>query len=237
MDKELEKRIKNFSNFPDREKLAILIELSDHLENTEVLNFLYNVVENDKYEKIRIKSILILKTRDDEETVRKLSELYAYERERSVRLALVEAIADMTSGEIDALLQSIAKKDDNDIIRSIAVKNLHERKKIGKANMRTLLLEIIQQDSSAFPKQISLNLISLYADKKTLEVLKSVFEREKKYKMKKLIHQTMSEVAEKVKVALDIDEPIEKKVEEEKRKRGRRRRLKKKKDDEEHLFF
>lgn len=236
MVKELEKRIKNFSNFPDREKLAFLIELSDHLENKEILNFLFYVIENDRYEKIRIKSILILKTHDDEETVRKLSELYAYEREKSVRLALVEAIADMSSGEIDDLLQSIAKKDDNDIIRSIALKNLHERKKIGKAKMRTLLLDVIQNDGSIFPKQISLNLMSLYADKKSPEVLKSVYEREKKFKMKKLIHQTMREVAEKVKVELDVEEPIEKKVEEEIGKRRRKRR-KKKKEDEDHLFF
>ena len=236
MDKELEKRIKNFSNFPDRDKLAVLIELSDHLEDNQVLDFLFQVIENDRYEKIRIKSILILKTHDDEETVRKLSELYAYEREKSVRLALVEAIADMSAGEIDDLLQSIAKKDDNDIIRSIALKNLHERKNIGKAKMRTLLLDVIQNDGSIFPKQISLNLISLYTDKKSLEVLKSVYERERKFKMKKLIHQTMKEVAQKVKIDLDIEEPIEKKVEEEGGRRGRRKR-KKKKEEEDHLFF
>ena len=54
MDKELEKKINNFSNLPDRDKLGLLIELSDHLENNEVQNFLFHVIENDKYEKIRI---------------------------------------------------------------------------------------------------------------------------------------------------------------------------------------
>ena len=207
MDKELEKKINNFSNLPDRDKLGLLIELSDHLENNEVQNFLFHVIENDKYEKIRIKAILILKTNDDEETVRRLSELCAYERENSVRLALVEALSDMNSGEIDNILQRIAQKDNNDIIRSIAVKNLHERNKFSKVKMKTLLLEIIQQDSSAFPKQISLNLIPQYADKKTLDILESVYTREKKYKMKKLIHQTMKETADKVKVKFDVEEP------------------------------
>lgn len=234
MDKELEKKINNFSNLPDREKLALLIELSDHLENKEILDFLFNVIENERYEKIRIKSILILRTLDNEEIVRRLGELYAFEREKSVRLALVESLADMTSGEIDDLLQRIAQKDDNDIIRSIAVKNLHERNRISKVKMRALLLEIIQQDSSAFPKQISLNLIPLYADKKTLDILKTVFDREKKYKMKKLIHQTMRETADKVKIKFDIEEPIEVKTEEEKKRKRRRR---KKKKEEEHLFF
>ncbi|MCK4609757.1 MAG: hypothetical protein KAU62_01235, partial [Candidatus Heimdallarchaeota archaeon] len=62
------------------------------------------------------------------------------------------------------------------------------------------------------------------------------YERERKFKMKKLIHQTMKEVAQKVKIDLDIEEPIEKKVEEEGGRRGRRKR-KKKKEEEDHLFF
>ncbi|MEE9411206.1 MAG: HEAT repeat domain-containing protein [Candidatus Heimdallarchaeota archaeon] len=238
MEKKLEKRINNFQNLPDGEKLAILVEVSSHLDSKNIIDFLYNVIEKEKYEKIRIKALMILKTCDNEKTLQKLKELYAYEREKSVRLALVEVLANLTQEQVDESLQDISSTDENDVIRSMALKNLHERKKISKTKMKSLLLDVIQNDPSVFPKQLALNLISSYADKKTLETLKMIYSREIKFKMKQLLYRTLNEVAEKVNLELDIAEPIEEKRLDEGKKKGRRRRRKKReKEEEEHLFF
>ncbi len=144
----------------------------------------------------------------------------------------------MTSDDVENLLINAAKKDENDIIRSMGVKHLHERAIIDKTEMKNILMDVIQNDKATFPKQMALSIISSYAKKEDLDILKLIFEREKKLKMKQLIHKTMVEVASALKIELDVAEPIEEKIEEEvDKKKRRKRKKKKKKKDEEYLYF
>jgi hypothetical protein len=236
MDKKLEKKWKKFTNSTDRNKLDILVKLSEQDKSDEIAEFLFRAIEQEKYEKIRIKAIMILKEYDDEKIVDKLSIFYGYEREKSVRLALVEAIGNMSSSKVEDLLQNVIEKDDNDIVRSMAIKNLHNRKKIGKAKMRNVLHDVIQNDHDVFPKQMALSVIEFYANNSSLEILQKVFNREVKFKMRSLIYKTLSTIATKLKKELDVEEPKEETFEKTDKKEKKRRK-KKKKEEEEHLFF
>jgi len=236
MDKKLEKKWKKFTNSPDKVKFDFLVELSKQDKNEEIAEFFFKVVEQEKYEKIRIKAVMILKEYDDEKIVDKLISFYGFERERSVRLALVEALGNMSSSKIDDFLQNVIEKDENDVIRSIAIKNLHQRKKITKAKMRGILHDIIQNDHDVFPKQMALSVIEFYANNSTLEILQKVFNREVKFKMRSLIYQTLNTIAVKLNKNLEIDEPKEEPFEKEDKKEKKKRK-KKKKEEEEYLFF
>ncbi len=236
MDKNLEKKWKKFTNSPDKGKLDILVELSEQDKSEGLTEFFFRVIEQEKYEKIRIKAIMNLKDYDDEKIVDKLNSFYGYEREKSVRLALVEAIGNMSSSKVEDLLQAVIEKDDNNIIRSMAIKNLHNRKKISKAKMRNVLHDVIQNDHDVFPKQIALSVIEFYANNSSLDILHRVFNREVKFKMRSLIYKTLSIIATKLKKELDVEEPKEEPFEKNDKKEKKRRK-KKKKEEEEHLFF
>ncbi|MCK4896154.1 MAG: hypothetical protein KAS47_05050, partial [Candidatus Heimdallarchaeota archaeon] len=103
------------------------------------------------------------------------------------------------------------------------------------------LLEVIENDKSVSPTQMSLNIIPNYANSESLETLKRVYRRETKNKLRQLIYQTMSKIAETLDEDLGIKEPILEVVRDESRKaqkkKRRRRKTKKKAKDEEHLFF
>ena len=234
MEKDLEKRMKKFRNSRDRDKLAILVDISEKPKSDENIEFLLKVIEEEQYEKIRIKAILVLKKFANKEIVQKLKVIYSREEEKSVRLALIEALGNVSRVKIDDFLSDVAEKDENDVIRAIALKNLHERGKLDNEKMKKLILDIIQNDRATFPKQIAISIAQFYADKDILDTLKRVFKRETKHKMRLLLYQKISDVSEKLYVELDIKEPIEDIIEEDKKRKLRR---KKKNKEEEHLFF
>ncbi|MHA2254696.1 MAG: HEAT repeat domain-containing protein, partial [Candidatus Heimdallarchaeaceae archaeon] len=205
MVKELEERIKKFKNSPYRVKFETLVSISEQKKNKENIAFLFKVIEVEKHEKIRIKAILTLKKFEDKKIVQQLSEFFSFERDNSVRLALIEVLGSASSEEIEEMLRSAAKKDSNDIIRSMAIKNLHEREKIDQTKMKSLLMDVIQNDRATFPKQMALSIISSYAKKEDLDTLKLIFEREIKFKMKQLLHQTMKNVALNLQTELDVE--------------------------------
>ncbi|MCK5140634.1 MAG: HEAT repeat domain-containing protein, partial [Candidatus Heimdallarchaeota archaeon] len=182
MDPKLEKRLKKFNNSPDVMKLKELFSISEQEIDENNLEFLIKVIEKEKYERVRIKAILILKDIKKKEIAQKLMEFYAYERENSVKLVLVEAIGDMSSPKIEDFLIRISKEDENDIVRSMAIRKLHDRGKLKKDKIRNLLLEVIQNDKDVSPIQMSLNIIPNYAESESLETLKRVYRRETKNK-------------------------------------------------------
>ena len=241
MDPKLEKRLKKFNNSPDVMKLKELFSISEQEIDENNLEFLIKVVEKEKYERVRIKAILILKDTKKKEIAQKLMEFYAYERENSVKLVLVEAIGDMSSPKIEDFLIRISKEDENDIVRSMAIRKLHDRGKLKKDKIRNLLLEVIQNDKDVSPIQMSLNIIPNYAESESLETLKRVYRRETKNKLRLLIYHTMSKIAETFNEDLGIKEPLLELARDEsgksQKKKRRRRKTKKKSKDEEHLFF
>ena len=238
MDEKLEARIKKFLNSPDRMRLEHLVSIEEEKKSKENIDFLFKVLETEKFEKIRIKTIFVLKKFEDKNIINKLCDFFSFERDTRVRLALLENLGSMSSNVIEDLLINAAKKDENDVIRSIGIKHLHERTNIDKKEMKNILMDIIQNDKSSFPKQMALSILSSYANRDDLDTLKLIFEREMKFKMKQLIHKTMGEVASALKIDFDVPEPIDEKIEEETDKKKRRKRKKQKnKKDEEYLFF
>ncbi|MHA1345160.1 MAG: HEAT repeat domain-containing protein [Candidatus Heimdallarchaeaceae archaeon] len=241
MDLKLEKNLKKFNNLPDAMKLEELFSISEQEIDETTLEFLIKVVEKEKYEKVRIKAIFILRDTQKKEIAEKLMEFYSYERENSVKLVLTEAIGDSSSPKIEEFLIRISKSDENDIIRSMAIRKLHERGKLKKDKIRNLLLEIIRDDKAVFPTQMSLNILPIYADSESLESLKNVYRVETKNKMKQLIYKTMCKIADTLDEDLGIKEPIlpvvREDLEKTHKKKRRRRKIKKKADDKEHLFF
>ncbi len=241
MNPKLEKKLKKFNNLTDKMKLEELVSISEQEIDENILEFLIKVFEKEKYERIRIKAIFILKDTKKKEIAQKLMEFYAYERENSIKLVLAEVIGDMSSPKIEDFLIRISKEDENDVIRSMAIRKLHERGKLKKDKIRELLLEIIQNDKAVFPIQMSLNIIINYADSESLETLKRVYKRETKSKMKQLFYQTMKKIAEILDEDLGIKEPIlsitREELEKTNKKKRRVRKKKKKAKDEEHLFF
>ncbi|MBY9000713.1 MAG: HEAT repeat domain-containing protein [Candidatus Heimdallarchaeota archaeon] len=241
MENQLEQKLKRFNNLPDIKKLEELVSISEKEIDQNILDFLIGVIEKEKYEKIRIKAIFILKDTKKKEVIQKLMEFYAYERENSVKLVLVESIGDMISTKIDEFLRNVSTLDENDVVRSMAIRKLHERRKTEPDKMRSFLLDVIQNDKATFPIQISLSLIPNYADLKSLETLKLVYGRELKAKMRQLIYHTMSKIAESLNEELGIKEPVleidREDLDKSQKKKKKQRKAKKKKKGEEHLFF
>ncbi len=239
MDKKHLKRMENFKNTPDRLKFEFLKELSEQPEDEEIADFLLNVVENEKYDRIRINAVLLLKKFKSEKVVEKLKTIFAFEHDKSVRLVLVETLGDRDSEDIDDFFRKAVIKDLNDIVRATAIRKLHERENIDHSDMQVLLLDVIQNDSSVFPKQIALSSIPCYADSSTYKILRNVFIREEMHQMKKLLFKTLKEIAEKFELKLDVVEPEDPIFEDTKEARRRRKkeRKKKKMGKEDYLYF
>ncbi len=235
MEQELAKMMKKFNNSPDFAKFELLDKLGNEQKNQNLVDFLIQVSENDKYYKIRIKAIMTVTKFEDSDIAQKLSELYAYERDRNVRLAITESLGDMSTSDTDEMLLNISKNDLNDVVRSAALRKLHERKKLKKAVMRKLILETIKNDHDVYPRQIALSIIPKYANQTVYTALKTIFDEETKFKMRSLLYKTLAEVATKLDKEIDVDEPI--KPKEEPIKKRKRRKKKKDKEAEEHLFF
>ena len=52
MDEKLESRIKKFHNSPDRMRLEYLVSIEEEKKNKENIDFLFKVLETEKFEKI-----------------------------------------------------------------------------------------------------------------------------------------------------------------------------------------
>ncbi|MHA1260379.1 MAG: HEAT repeat domain-containing protein, partial [Candidatus Heimdallarchaeaceae archaeon] len=118
--------LKKFHNLTDRQKLAFLMEIENQAKEEQNIPFLFNVIEKESYEKIRIKALLVLRKYLDAKIAKKIRELCAYERENSVKLAMIEVLGDYNNQENADFLISIIKKDQNDVIRSTALRKLYE---------------------------------------------------------------------------------------------------------------
>ncbi|MCE7748821.1 MAG: HEAT repeat domain-containing protein [Candidatus Heimdallarchaeota archaeon] len=235
MEQELAKMMKKFKNSPDFAKFELLDKLGNEQKSQNLVDFLIQISESDKYYKIRIKAVMTVKKFEDSEIAQKLSELYAYERDRNVRLAITESLGDMSTSNTDEMLLNIAKNDLNDVVRSAALRKLHERKKLKKVEMRKLILETIKNDHDVYPRQIALSIIPKYANQTVYASLKTIFDEETKFKMRSLLYKTLVEIATKLDKEIDVDEPV--KPKEEPIKKRKRRKKKKDREAEEHLFF
>lgn len=231
--------MENFKNTPDRLKFELLRELSELPEEEHITNFLLNVVENEKYDRIRINAILNLKKYESDLIVEKLKIIFSFERDKSVRLVIVETLGERDSDEIEDFFQQVAIKDLNDIVRATAIRKLHERENIDQTVMHDLLLDVIQNDSSVFPKQIALSALPCYATSTTYDKLRNVFFREEMLQMKKLLFKTLEEISTKFELDLDVKEPGDPIFEDTKKARRKRRKERKKKklDKDDYLYF
>ncbi len=236
MDKVIVKKMKKFNNTPDDSKVEFLELLGNEEKNSDIVEFLVKIIESDTYYKIRIKAVLTLAKFEDDEIAQKLSEIYAYERDRNVRLAITESLGDM-SIEIDEMLQNILKNDLNGIVRAAALRKLHERKKLKKEILRKLVLETINKEKDTFPKQIALGLLPSYSTQTVYNTLKTIYDDETKFKMRSLIYKTITEVASALNIEVGVEEPSKPKPTPEPGKKKKRRKKKKDKEPEEHLFF
>ncbi len=237
MDKEIAKKMKKFNNSHDDTKIEVLDLIGKETKNPDIDDFLINIIESDTHYKIRIKAVLTLAIFEDKKIAQRLSEIYAYERDRNVRLAITESLGDMTS-ETDEMLQNILKNDLNDIVRAAALRKLHERKKLKKDMLRKIVLDTIKKERDTFPKQLALGFLPSYATQTVYNTLKKIYDDETKFKMRSLIYKTITEVAAALDKEVDVDEPTRPKPAPElTKKRKRRKKKKKDKEPEEHLFF
>ena len=187
MDKKILKHMENFRNIPDSSKFELLRELSELPRDEKILNFLVNVIENEKYDRIRINAVLMLKKFTNPIVIEKLKTIFTFEHDKSVRLVIVEVLGEKDSKEVEDFFQNVVLKDLNDVVRATAIRKLQERKKIDNSAMHALLLDVIQNDSSVFPKQIALSTFLCYADSSDYKTLKNLFIREEMLQMKKLL--------------------------------------------------
>ena len=235
MNNDLAKKLKRFKNLPDYNKIEILDALGKEQKNSTITDFLINAFETEKYFKIRIKAVMVLARLNDQEIAQKLSEFYAYERDRNVRLAITEALGEMEDIETDEMLKNILKNDLNDVVRAAALRQLHERKKLKKIDITQLLLDVIKNDSETFPKQIALSLLPSYSTQTVYDTLKNCYYEEDKFKMKSLMFKTLTEVASTLNKEVDVEEPKKPQIESIEKKK--RKKKKKNKEPEEYLYF
>ncbi|MCK4844884.1 MAG: HEAT repeat domain-containing protein [Candidatus Heimdallarchaeota archaeon] len=238
MNIDLDTTFKKFKKSTDREKLTIILDLGNYSEKEGVKNFLLNTAKNDPFEKIRIQAILALNKNKSEEIVDKLAELYPFEKEHSVRLAIIESMSTYDSSKVEKILELTVEKDENNILRSMALKHLHDRKQYDKGKMISLLYSVLTNDSELFTKQMALSILLFYADEETLGKLSLIYKMERSNKMKLLIYSKLEEISNKFNKKLTIVPPVEPiKGDKRNNKRRRRIRIRKKNKDKEYLFF
>ena len=239
MNRDLNAKFEKFKKSTDREKLTIILDLSNYSEKEEVRNFLLNKAKNDLYDKIRIQAILALNKNKSEEIVDKLAELYPFEKEHSVRLAIIEAMSTYNSSKVEEILELAVEKDEVDVLRSIALKHLHERKKYDKNKIISLLYSVLKNDSALFTRQMALSILPFYADEETLGKLSMIYEMERSTKMKFLIYSKLEEISNQFNKKLALVPPRKPKKEDKgnNKRRKRRIRIKKEKKEKEHLFY
>ncbi len=238
MNSDLGTKFEKFKKSTDREKLTIILDFGNYSEKEEVKNFLLNLAKNDLYEKIRIQAILALNKNKGEEIADKLAELYLFEKEHSVRLAIIEAMSTYDSSKVEEILELAVEKDKIDILRSIALKHLHERKKCDKNKIISLLYSVLTNDSALFTRQMALSILPFYADEETLGKLSMIYEMERSTKMKFLIYSKLEEISNQFNKKLTFVPPRKPKKEDKgNNKRRRRIRIRKEKKEKEHLFY
>ena len=198
---------KQYKNFVDEKRLEILLTMEQNISNNDAKDFLFLVLENEAYEKLRIKSILILSSLKDNLIEEKLRHYYSREKNENVCLAFVEAIGKNPSEQNTSFLQKIAQLDKSSTIRSIAIKNLCEYQLSSSDAIRNFLIEIIKRESSQFPKQMALSLLPSYATVDLIDDLMPFYRREENEKMQHLILRTMH--LDKNRLNLEVDLPEE----------------------------
>lgn len=228
--------IKKYHKGTDYRKLEILMKLEEEERTEAIKRFLWEIIENEKYEKLRIKAILMLSEKQTKEITRKLGEMYAFERDQSVRLAIVQALKKSKVEIAKIVLERAVKTDESDKIRAVALANLHESKVATEEEMRKIIKGVLLEEKATFPKQVALSIVAEYADEEIIGVLKQAYEQEKGNKMKTLIYKTIEQIYNKKEESIDIEPPEKEEIEEEKGKKKRKGKKEKKKDNEE-LFF
>ena len=86
--------MEDFKNTPDRLKFALLKELSELPENDQIVEFLLNIVENEKYDRIRINAVINLKNTKNKSVEEKLKTIFSFEHDKSVKLVIVETLGE-----------------------------------------------------------------------------------------------------------------------------------------------
>ncbi|MHA1667927.1 MAG: HEAT repeat domain-containing protein [Candidatus Heimdallarchaeaceae archaeon] len=227
--------LKKFHNLTDRQKLAFLMEIEIRAKEEQNIPFLFNVIEKESYEKIRIKALLVLRKYLDAEIAKKIRELYAYERENSVKLAMIEVLGDYNDQENADFLISIIKKDQNDVIRSTALRKLYEKQKnVDKTKLKSVILAVIKNDKDSFPKQIALAIAQNYPEDDVYKTIREVFLEEKWFQMKSLLYKTLEKIANKQGREIDVEEPVEEELKNDKKRKKKKKRRRK---DSLLLFF
>lgn len=239
MEEELLKRMENFKNTPDRQKFELLKEMSELPENEKIVEFLLRIVENERYDRIRINAVLNLKNTKNKSVEERLKTQFSFEHDKSVKLVIVEALGERESTAIDDFFLKVVLKDQNDVVRATAIRKLHERENLEDSKMLDILMEIIQTDSSIFPKQIALSILPCYADGAAYKTLINVFKREEMHQLKKLLFKTLEEIAEHLDLEFSLDEPLDPVFEDTRKARRKRRkeRKKKKMGKDDYLYF
>jgi len=239
MEEKLLKKMEKFKNTPDRLKFELLTELSKLPENEKIVDFLISIVENEKYDRIRIRAILNLKKMQSSLIDEKLKDIFSFEHDKSVKLVIVEALGERDSEDIDDFFKHVVLKDSTDVVRATAIRKLHERKTLSDSELLDLLMEIILTDTSVFPRQIALSILPCYANFSNYKIVRHLFRTEEMHEMKKLLFRTLEEISANLNIKLDVDEPLEPIFDDSKKakKQRRKERKKKKMGKDDYLYF
>ena len=238
------RRMENFKNTPDRLKYELIKELAKLPESEKVSDFLLNVVENERYDRIKIHAVLSLKKYTSTLVEERLKTIFSFEHDKSVKLVIVENLGERDSADVDDFFKKVAVRDQNDVVRATAIRKLHEREKVDDSEMLDLIMEVIQTDTSVFPRQIALSILPCYADSSIYRTIRNVFIREEMHQMKKLLFHTLKEISVKLELELDVNEPLDpisivddSKKSRKHRRQNRKERKKKKMGKDDYLYF
>ncbi|MHA1302480.1 MAG: HEAT repeat domain-containing protein [Candidatus Heimdallarchaeaceae archaeon] len=232
--------VKNkFLKKTDNEKIELLVELEKLPRTKELADFLFNIIKSEKYDKVRIKCIMLLSSFNDQEVIRSLKELYYFERHENVRLAMIEAIGKNLEIDSENFLISVAYNDRSRTIQGMALKNLHERGKIDKTEMSDFLVEFIRRARETFPIQMALSLIPFYANETTIEKMKHFYLMERDDKMKQLMYKSLTTICNKLNIKTDFleEDYFKRAISEETFRKNSSKKRKQKDMKKDFLFF
>lgn len=190
-------RIKyKFRNGTDKEKIDQLIKWNT-LCDPDIADFLLDILEKEKFYKIRVLAAIQLKNYDTKDNGEKLERIYYREKDESVKIAIIETLGDYENFNSKDFLVKEVRTGSSSIIKGTALRKIHEKKKLDNEQLEKFLLNIIANENNSFPKKLALSLVRIYATKESLPILWDLMIKEENDEEKQILESVISSLEKK----------------------------------------
>ncbi len=181
----------------DNDKLETLILIEKMPKNKKIAELLFNFLYSERYDRLIIKTIMILGSYKDKEILNKLQHYFSYQQYETIRLALIEILGKNNLYNNIDFIKEVAIRDQSALIRGMAVKSLLQKEQVDGHNILSFLMHLLLRERDVFPLQIALSVLPEYANEETISKLEVIYKRERRDIIIKQLENTIKKIEEK----------------------------------------